>query len=237
MQPHMHGFREILFARDIKIIMKYHLQDIMRKRDVKEQSVYAHFSKDKVVFFATRNLHKFNEARYVLADFKIATAMLRVGAIELQDDNIENIAKTSVIDASNKTNLSLIVEDAGLFIEALNGFPGPYSSYVYQTLGTKGVLQLMERVEKRDASFRSVIAFCNPKENPRTFHGMVRGKISLHERGSQGFGFDPVFEPLTSDSHKTFAEMSIREKNKFSHRALALREFAKWYISRWERRS
>jgi len=204
---------------------------------VKEQNVYAHFSKGKVVFFATRNLHKFKEARHVLAEFKIATAMLRVEAIEIQDDNIENIAKASATDASNKTNLSLIVEDAGLFIEALNSFPGPYSSYVYQTLGTKGILKLMENVEKRDASFHSLVAFCNPKENPRTFHGVVRGKISLHERGNQGFGFDPIFEPLTSDSHKTFAEMSIQEKNKFSHRAQALREFAKWYISMEERRS
>ena len=202
---------------------------------MKQRSVSAYVPRGKVVFFATGNFHKFNEARHVLAEFKIAAAMLRVEAIEIQDNDIENIAKASATDALKKTGLPLIVEDAGLFIEALNGFPGPYSSYVYQTLGTKGILKLMEKIEKRDASFHSVVAFCSPKENSRTFHGEVRGKISLQERGSHGFGFDPIFEPSNSD-RKTFAEMSIHEKNKFSHRAQALREFAKWYISmRWQR--
>jgi XTP/dITP diphosphohydrolase len=201
----------------------------MRTREVKEHNVSAYFPKGKVIFFATGNFHKFNEARRVLAGFKIVTAMVRVEAIEIQDDDIGNIAKASATDALKKTGLPLIVEDAGLFIEALNGFPGPYSSYVYQTLGTKGILKLMEKIEKRDASFHSVVAFCSPKENSRTFHGEVRGKISLQERGSHGFGFDPIFEP-SNNGYKTFAEMSIQEKNKFSHRAQALRGFAKWYL-------
>jgi len=198
---------------------------------VKKQNVSAYFPEGKVVFFATGNFHKFNEARRVLAKSKIATAMLRVKAIEIQDNDIEKIAKTSATDASRKTGLPLIVEDAGLFIEALNGFPGPYSSYVYQTLGTEGILNLMRKIRKRETSFHSVVAFCRPKENPRTFHGEVRGRISLQERGSHGFGFDPIFEPLNNDYHKTFAEMSIQEKNRFSHRAQALLGFAKWYIS------
>ena len=203
---------------------------------MKERNVSAYFPKGKVVFFATGNFHKFNEARRVLAKFKIATAMLRVKAVEIQDNDIENIAKASAMDALEKTSLPLIVEDAGLFIKALNGFPGPYSSYVYQTLGTKGILRLMEKIEKRDASFHSVVVFCSPKETLRTFHGEVKGKISLQERGSHGFGFDPIFAPSNDDYHKTFAEMSILEKNKFSHRAKALQEFAKWYISMLRRR-
>jgi len=203
---------------------------MMRTREVQEHNVSAYFPKGKVVFFATGNFHKFDEARRVLAEFKIATAMLRVEAIEIQDDNIENIAKASATDATKKTGLPVIIEDAGLFILALNGFPGPYSSYVYQTLGTKGILKLMENIEKRDASFHSVVAFCSHKEDPRTFHGEVKGKISLQEKGSHGFGFDPIFEPSTH-GHKTFAEMNVQEKNRFSHRAQALREFAKWYTS------
>ena len=187
------------------------------------------FQRGRVAFFVSGNVHKFNEARRVLTKSKIATAMLRVETIEIQDSDIENIAKTSATDALKKTGLPLIVEDAGLFIEALNGFPGPYSSYVYQTLRTKGILKLMKKIKRREASFHSVVAFCHPKENPRTFHGEVRGKISLQERGSHGFGFDPIFEP-SNNGYKTFAEMSIQEKNKFSHRAQALRGFAKWYL-------
>ena len=207
----------------------------MRTREVKEHNVSTYFPKGKVVFFATGNIHKFNEARRILAKFRIAIAMVRVEAIEIQDNDIENIAKASATDALKKTGLPLIVEDAGLFIEELNGFPGPYSKYVYQTLGTKGVLKLMEKIEKRDAFFHSVVAFCSPKGDSRTFHGEIRGKISLQERGSYGFGFDPIFQLFNND-HKTFAEMSIQKKNQFSHRAKALQGFAKWCTSMLRRR-
>ncbi|RLI41478.1 non-canonical purine NTP pyrophosphatase, RdgB/HAM1 family [Candidatus Bathyarchaeota archaeon] len=188
----------------------------------------------KVAFFVTSNLHKFNEARLILAEHKVATALLRVKTVEVQDDSIENIAKASALDAVKKCRLPIIVEDAGLFVEALNGFPGPYSSYVYRTIGIKGILKLMENVEKRDAYFQSVVAFCSPEEPPRCFHGKVKGKISLEERGSSGFGFDPIFEPLAS-RNKTFAEMAMIEKNKYSHRAQALRKFVEWYIRQTSR--
>ncbi len=184
----------------------------------------------RVAFFVTSNIHKFNEARLVLAEHRVATALLKVKKVEVQDDNVENIAKASALDAVKKCKLPIIVEDAGLFVEALNGFPGPYSSHVYRTIGTKGILKLMENVEKRDAYFQSVVAFSSPEELPKCFHGKVEGKISLKERGSSGFGFDPIFEPSASPN-KTFAEMAMTEKNKYSHRAQALRKFVKWYTS------
>jgi len=184
----------------------------------------------KVAFFVTGNVHKFNEARKVLAEYNIATAMLNLEAIEIQDDSLENIAKASATDAARKSNLPVFVEDAGLFVKALNGFPGPYSSYVYRTLGTEGVLKLMQNEKKRDAHFLSVVAFSKPQEllEPKCFQGVVEGKIGYEERGKQGFGFDPIFQPLGGNG-KTFAEMTTLEKSKYSHRAQALRKFAKWY--------
>jgi XTP/dITP diphosphohydrolase len=158
--------------------------------------------------------------------------MLNIDAIEIQDDSLENIAKTSAIDAAKKTNLPVFVEDAGLFIKALNGFPGPYSSYVYRTTGTRGILRLMQNERKRDAYFSSVVAFCNPKElwESKIFEGRVEGAITYSERGRQGFGFDPIFQPYSRTS-RTFAEMTTQEKNKHSHRAQALRKFAQWYCT------
>jgi XTP/dITP diphosphohydrolase len=184
----------------------------------------------KVAFFATSNVHKFYEAHFVLSEFRVAAAMIRVKTVEIQDDNIENIAVASVLDAVKRCRLPIIVEDAGLFIKALNDFPGPYSSYVFKTLGTRGILKLMEDIDDRDACFNSVVAFCKPREKPITFHGKVEGKIVQEEKGNVGFGFDPIFIPLRGDG-KTFAEMEIQEKNGFSHRAEALRKFAEWYIS------
>jgi len=183
-----------------------------------------------VAFFATSNIHKFNEARLSLSEFKIAVAMLKVKIVEIQDNSIENIAVARALDAVKKCRLPIIVEDAGLFIRVLNKFPGPYSSYVFQAIGTNGILRLMKDIDDRDAYFHSVVAFCKPKEKPITFHGKVEGKIVQEERGNAGFGFDPIFAPL-KDGGRTFAEMEIEEKNRYSHRAEALRKFAKWYIS------
>jgi len=183
----------------------------------------------KVVFFVTGNVHKFNEARLLLSEFKIAAAMLRVKTVEIQDNNIESIAIASALDVAKKCHLPIIVEDAGLFIKALNNFPGPYSSYVFQTLGACGILKLMKDMDDRNACFHSVVAFCKPRDKPITFHGRVEGKIVQKEKGDAGFGFDPIFMPLKRDG-RTFAEMGTEEKNRYSHRAEALRRFAEWYV-------
>ncbi len=190
----------------------------------------AGFSRGKVAYFVTSNIHKFQEARRVLSEYKIATAKLRVGAVEIQDDKLENIAEASVLDAVKNCGLPIFVEDAGLFIDALKGFPGPYSKYVYNTVGVKGILKLMKNIENRSAHFQSVIAFSSPDEHPICFCGKVDGKISLQERGTSGFGYDPIFEPTEGDG-RTFAEMTLNEKNGYSHRAEALRTFAEWYSS------
>lgn len=200
--------------------------------------VHAHastpFPIGKLAFFVTGNIHKFNEARSILANYKVATAMLNIKPVEIQDDNLETIAKATATDAVKKSGLPIIVEDAGLFIKALKGFPGPYSSYVYRTIGTRGILKLMKDMDERDAQFRSTVAFNSPQKSLKCFHGEVEGEISLEERGNSGFGFDPIFKPL--DSQVTFAEMTTEEKNRYSHRAQALRKFARWYTSKSQRR-
>jgi len=187
--------------------------------------------KGRVIFFATNNVNKFNEARMVFGEYKIAVGMLRIKTLEVQSDSLEEIAKTSVVEAFGKCNLPVIVEDAGLFVEALNGFPGPYAAYVYKTIGNKGLLQLMEKTENRKAVFQSAVAYYSSDlKSPICFKGEVVGEITRKEmtvNNSSGFGFDPIFQPV--NSAKTFAEMTIKEKNRYSHRAKALRKFAEWY--------
>ena len=84
--------------------------------------------KGRVIFLATGNFHKFDEARRTLADYNIAAGMLRVKNVEIQSDNLTEIAQTSVIDAFNRCNLPIIVEDAGLFVDALKGFSVAYAA-------------------------------------------------------------------------------------------------------------
>lgn len=186
--------------------------------------------KGRVVFFATGNIHKFNEVRSILTKLDIAVGMLRMKDTEIQSDSLAEIAQTSARDVFKRCNLPVIVEDAGLFIDALKGFPGPYAAYAYKTIGNKGLLKLMQGIEKRGARFQSAIAYCDSEKKPVVFVGEAVGKITKEERvgnGKSGFGFDPIFQPDGSSS--TFAEMTLEEKNGFSHRANAIRKFAEWY--------
>lgn len=189
-------------------------------------------TKGRVIFFATNNINKFNEARRVLVTYNIAVGMLRIKSLEIQEESLEEIAKASVEEAFKTCRLPMIVEDAGLFIDALKGFPGPYAAYAYKTIGNQGILKLMRNSADRKAHFESAIAYLSPEtKTPICFVGRIDGEIASEERrgdGKSGFGFDPIFQPCNSD--KAFAEMSIPEKNKYSHRARAFRNFAKWYV-------
>ncbi len=188
----------------------------------------------RVVFFATGNINKFKEAQDVLSKSGITVAMLRIKSLEIQSDKLEEIAWASAAQTFEECHLPIIVEDAGLFVDALKGFPGPYASYVYRTIGNEGLLRLMEKAKNRRASFQSVIAYCSTDAKlPTCFSGEVVGEIVKGERerkGESGFGFDPIFKP--ESSCKTFAEMSMSEKNRRSHRAKALCKFAEWYKKR-----
>ncbi|MCW4018616.1 MAG: XTP/dITP diphosphatase [Candidatus Bathyarchaeota archaeon] len=188
--------------------------------------------KGKVVFFATGNIHKFNEARAVLTQHGLSAGMLRAKTVEIQSGSLTEIAVASAQDAYKRCHLPLIVEDAGLFIDALKGFPGPYAAYVYKTLGNKGLLKLLENVQDRKATFRSAIAYCDSETDEIIcFLGEVSGTITPEERArdsESAFGFDPIFQPEASS--RTFAEMTLQEKNGVSHRARALHKFAEWYL-------
>jgi XTP/dITP diphosphohydrolase len=187
--------------------------------------------KGRFVFFATDNVNKYSEAKMVLAQNKIAVGMLRVKSFEIQSENLAEIAKASVAEAFERYRLPLAVEDAGLFIEAMNGFPGPYAAYAYKTLGNKGLLKLMGGIDNRKASFKSVVAYYSSHlKSPACFEGIVPGEIVCEERrgrNKMSFGFDPIFRP--DGSSKTFAQMSVDEKCEHSHRAAAFRKLAEWY--------
>ncbi len=178
-----------------------------------------------VVRFATGNKHKVEELSHVLQTCGVKVEPVSVAKVEIQSDRLENIAATAASLAYSILGEPVAVEDAGLFVDALRGFPGPYSSYVYKTIGFDGLLRLLGDTRERGAGFVSIIAYAGPW-GVRLFRGEVRGRIALEPRGRGGFGFDPVFIP--EGDTRTFAEMSLEEKNRFSHRARAAREMCRW---------
>jgi XTP/dITP diphosphohydrolase len=179
----------------------------------------------KVIKFITSNKHKVKEAKGIFQKFGIKLEHTDLGYPEIQGELVD-VAKFGAKYAASKLEGPVIVEDAGLFIKALNWFPGTYSSYVQETLGNKGILKLMNDVEDRYAEFRSVIGYCTPKSEPEVFLGAVPGHIAYEERGNHGFAYDPLFYP--EGYNKTFGELTTDEKNEFSHRRRSLEKFASW---------
>ena len=181
------------------------------------------------IFFATTNKNKFKEASKIFEAKRIEIKHLETSYPELQSENLEQIAKYGAIYIANKYKKKIFVEDSGLFIKLLNGFPGPYSAYAYKTIGRKGILRLLHGIENREAVFKSVVAYCEPDKQPHLFVGEVYGKISFEERGTSGFAFDAIFIPEEGDG-RTFAEMKTIEKNRISHRSRALKNLLEWLV-------
>ncbi len=176
------------------------------------------------IIFVTGNAHKVKEANDILSSLGITVEQNDCGYPELQEDEPEPIAAFGAEWAADKLNSEVMVDDSGLFIEVLGGFPGPYSAYVFDKLGNKRILKLMEEETARRAVFKCVIGYCIPGEKALVFSGEVAGEIADDIRGDGGFGYDPVF--LVGE--KTFGEMTSEEKNRLSHRYRALIKFAEW---------
>ena len=179
-----------------------------------------------LVTFITGNEHKVKEARDIFEKFGIEVNHENPGYPEVQG-SIEEVAAYGAKYVAEKLQKPIIVDDTGLFIRALNGFPGTYSSYVQETLTNKGIIKLLKDEQDRYAEFRSCIGYCAPKCEPKTFLGTVAGEILSEERGNNGFAYDPLF--YVKEYNKTFGELTTGEKDECSHRRKSMEQFAKWY--------
>jgi XTP/dITP diphosphohydrolase len=189
------------------------------------------------IVFATNNENKTREIRHILGN---SFTLLSLSDLNINEDIPEN-EPTLEGNAMHKAryvnkivNMNVFADDTGLEIDTLNGLPGVYSARFAgenkdSDANIDKALALMDSTKNRKARFRTVIALImNGKEY--FFEGIVNGQILEEKRGTGGFGYDPVFVP--EGRNLTFAEMSLDEKNKISHRALAfekLREFLYHY--------
>ncbi|QLK27399.1 XTP/dITP diphosphatase [Natrinema zhouii] len=180
--------------------------------------------------FVTGNEGKVREARDYLADVE-SVEQVEYDYTEIQSDSLEEIAAHGAREAFEELGRDepVLVDDAGLFVDALGGFPGPYSAYVEDTVGVERLWRLANAEENRRARFRTVLAYAD-ETGTETFDGSVAGTL-VAPRGEGGFGYDPIFEY----NGQTMAEMSTAEKNAISHRGRALAEFTEWYADQRER--
>jgi XTP/dITP diphosphohydrolase len=155
--------------------------------------------------------------------------------VEETGDSLWDNALLKARVGHDRSGLPTIADDTGLEVDALNGAPGIYSARYagenarYEDNRRKLIEEITQVPEEsRSARFRTVVAYVD-KERELRFDGVVEGRILTEERGSGGFGYDPVF--LVENSGKTMAEMSAEEKNGISHRGRALQAFLKWWIN------
>lgn len=177
----------------------------------------------------TTNKGKFNEVSRMLKDAGLECEMLDIEYPEIQSDTLEEVVKSAMASLSGNIEGDFLIDDSGLFIHSLDGFPGVFSSYVYHTIGLDGVLRVLEGSDDRDAEFRCCFGL-HWKGEVRLFTGEVKGIVIREKRGEGGFGYDPIFVPLGGE--KTFAEMPSEEKNKMSHRGKALQKVLEFFKER-----
>lgn len=178
--------------------------------------------------FATNNAHKTTEVRNILAPtyevLNLADIGCDVDIPETGDSFAENATLKSTYVVENY-HIDCFADDSGLEVEALNNEPGIYSARYSgvkdDEINLKLLLQKMEGVTNRKARFKTVISLMQNGQN-HLFEGVINGHIRHERAGSNGFGYDPIFEPEGYDI--TFAEMDLAVKNQISHRALAMQQ-------------
>ncbi|NNC86006.1 MAG: non-canonical purine NTP diphosphatase [Bacteroidia bacterium] len=181
--------------------------------------------------FATNNVDKFKEVKQIMSKQIELLSLSDIGCT----DEIEETGKTLEENAKIKAEfvrqcykLNCFADDTGLEVEALEGAPGVYSArYAGENVSyndnVEKLLNDLKTAKNRKAQFRTVIALLID-DNEFLFEGIVNGQIINEKKGERGFGYDPIFQP--DGFNKTFAEMSLNEKNKISHRALAIKALA-----------
>lgn len=185
--------------------------------------------------FATNNRHKLLEIQHLLDG---SIELLSLNDIGCSDDipenqeTLEGNAAEKSFYVYNKFGLNCFADDTGLEIEALNGEPGVYSArYAGEERSSERnmdkVLAKMAKIKNRKARFRTVISLVIEGREYQ-FEGIVDGQILTEKRGTTGFGYDPIFKP--DESPLSFAELSMEEKNKISHRGRAVRKLVDFLL-------
>lgn len=183
----------------------------------------------KKLCFATNNKHKLEEVKQILKNNFEILSLEQIGCLDELPETQDTLEGNSLQKADfvfSKFNIPCFADDTGLEVEALQGAPGVYSARYAgsQRSSDDNITLLLKNLTthtNRSAQFRTVITLIG-LGTTQNFEGIVKGDIITERRGSTGFGYDPVFQP--KGFTRTFAEMTLEEKNSLSHRGLAVQK-------------
>jgi len=174
-----------------------------------------------MIYFITGNKNKLAEVKAILPEVE----QLDIDLPEIQEIDAKAIIKTKLQEALNHQKGEFIVEDTSLYLECLNGLPGPLIKWFLKSIGNEGLTRIAEKLGNDKVVAKTFIGYAKSHEEIYFFEGAIAGKI-VQQKGTSGFGWDAIFLP---DGHsETFAEMNQRKKNKISMRKIAvtrLKEF------------
>ena len=175
----------------------------------------------------TGNEEKIKEFNLILQAASIRFEVLRAEKPELRSDDPCEIAKVAAKTFAERLRKAVVVEDSGLFIDALRDFPGTCTKYVYARIGNKGILQLMKGVKNRRCWYKSAVGYCKPGNEPVCFMGTEEGRVAEKEKGKNGWGNDPIFIP--KGKSRTYGEIRIPgDVNEFRKKSI---EKLKWHLT------
>lgn len=178
------------------------------------------------LYFITGNKNKFDEVSAILG----AIEQLDLDLPEIQDSDARNIIQAKLVEALKHTSKECIVEDTSLYLDCLNGLPGPFIKWFLKAIGNEGLAAITEKFANPAAEAKTIVGYAKNSREIYFFEGSVRGKI-VRPRGNfslsrSGFGWDSIFQP--DGFYETFAEMNPEKKNEISMRRMALNAFKKF---------
>lgn len=167
------------------------------------------------LYLITGNKNKFEEVKSMLPSVE----QLDIDLPEIQDIDARNIIKAKLLEALKHKKGEFIVEDTSLYLDCLNGLPGPLIKWFLKGIGNEGLANIVKKLGNSKAEAKTIIGYAKNSNEIFFFEGVISGAI-VSLRGQAGFGWDPIFQPDNFD--KTFAEMTLEEKNSVSMRKIAL---------------
>ena len=185
------------------------------------------------LIIASQNQNKLVEFKKILGDKINLFSLSDIGLNQEIPENEKTIKKNAIFKAkfvNTQTGKNVFADDTGLEIDSLNGEPGVYSAR-YSGVDRNSdknielVLRKLKNKANRNSRFKTIISLIIDGKSVN-FEGVVEGKITEEKRGSNGFGYDPIFQPNGYSS--TFGEMSLKEKNKISHRSIAINKMVQY---------
>jgi XTP/dITP diphosphohydrolase len=190
--------------------------------------------KEMQLVFASNNKNKIKEIQQILPQSLTILSLEDIGCHEEIPETADTIEGNAILKANyvtQKYGYDCFADDTGLEVDALNGEPGVYSArYAGEQRNSEDNLNKLIAVltgeTNRKAHFKTVIAL-NTNGKQQLFTGIAPGKITLEKSGTDGFGYDPIFQP--EGYQQTFAEMTAELKNKISHRAIATQQLISFF--------